>query len=116
MEPLAIVGYLEEVSDVVTDVADGTPGLAVDLLVLERLHEAFGLCIVVWVTDATHAGGDGVGLEHGSIVGTGILDAAIGVMDETAGRWLSLGNCHGEGFERGARPSDALRAPNRRSC
>src|SRR5215831_13756100 len=32
-------------------------------------------------------------------------------MDETAGRWLSLGNCHGEGFERELGPQMLFERP-----
>ena len=59
--------------------------LAVDLLLLERLHEALRLGIVVGIADPAHAGGNAVLLQQIGVVAAGILDAAVGVVDQAAG-------------------------------
>ena len=63
-------------------------GASVDLLLLERLHEALRLGIVVGIADAAHARLDVVPLQQLGVVAAGILHAAIGMMDQAAGRGL----------------------------
>jgi hypothetical protein len=72
-----------------------TIGSPIDLLVLERLHEALRLCVVVRIADA--AGLDVVGREQSGVIAAGILYAAIGVMDQAAGRGAACSQRHGEG-------------------
>jgi hypothetical protein len=53
---------------------------AIDLLLLERVHEALDLGAVIVIPDAAHAGHDAVRFEQIGAAATGILNAAIGVM------------------------------------
>ena len=62
---------------------------AIDLFVLERVHETLDLGVVIGVPDAAHAGHDTVRSEQVGVVATGILNAAVGVMHETAMRGVS---------------------------
>ena len=57
---------------------------AVDLFALEGSDKALGLGVVVGIADPAHAGGDAVPVEHAGVLGTGVLHAAVGMMDQAA--------------------------------
>jgi hypothetical protein len=65
----------------VSDVGEAEAGSAG-----ERLHEALRPSVVIGVADAAHAGLDAMRFQHRGVATAGILDPAIGVMDEAAGR------------------------------
>jgi hypothetical protein len=60
-------------------------GSGVDLLLFERLHEAFRLGVVVRVGGPAHADGDLARIEPRKIGDRGVLHAAVGVVDEAHG-------------------------------
>src|SRR5271168_3330235 len=57
---------------------------AVDLFALEGSDKALGLGVVVGIADPAHAGGDAVPVEHAGVLGTGVLHAAVGMVDQAA--------------------------------
>ena len=73
MEPLAVVGSLDELPDGVPGMGEITIGAGVNLLVLERLHEALGHGVVVGTAGPAHAGLDPGGLEAGDVVTASVL-------------------------------------------
>ena len=73
VQPLAIVDLVDEDADVVRRVAVIAITGAVDLLALERSHEALGLGVVVGIADPAHAGGNPVVFQQAGILGTGVL-------------------------------------------
>ena len=100
MQSLAVVDLLDEGADVLAGVIDVAVVSAVDLLRLERLHEALCLGIVVRVADPAHAGLDVVLGKYDGVFGACVLDAPIGVMDEATRLRVSLcqghfQRCHG---------------------
>ena len=99
VEPLAVVGFFEEAADVGAGVFDGLVVFGVDLLFLERLHEALGFGVVIGIACSAHAGGDGVVCKSLGIVVAGVLDAAVGMVDEALGLWLAVLDRHVEGLE-----------------
>ena len=62
-------------------------GLAVDLLGLERLHEAFGFGVVLGRAGAAHAGMGADLRQAQGVVAAGVLHAAIGVVDQVLERY-----------------------------
>src|ERR1700704_3795738 len=86
VKSLDVVGLLDEGGDGRASGLDVAIVSSVDLLVLEGLHEAFRLGVVVGVADAAHAGADAMSLEQRAVVGTGVLHAAIGMMDQAVRR------------------------------
>ena len=85
MEPLAVVGLLDEASDAGAGIASIAIGAAVDLLLLERFHEALGLGVVVGIADPAHARLDIVIAQDLRVIAAGILHTPVRVMDEAAG-------------------------------
>ena len=79
---------------------------AVDLLRLQRLHEAFGFGVVEGIARPAHADGDVVFGELLAVGDGGVLHAAIGVMDQAAGLRLS-------GFEGGVQRGNGERSIKR---
>ena len=63
-----------------------TVAAPVHLLLLERFHEALRLGIVIRIADPAHARLDVVGGEQRRVRVAGVLHAAIGMMDQAAGR------------------------------
>ena len=56
----------------------------IDLLALDRLHEALGHGIVIGAACPAHARLDAGGLQPGDIITVRILRAAIGVVDQAS--------------------------------
>ena len=95
--------------------SSGSVGRTVDLFGLQRLHEALGLGVVVGVARAAHADGDASALKACGIVGAGVLHAAVGVVDQTAGAGRGLRSpCRGPAGP--ARLEMIWRAPSRPPC
>lgn len=89
MQPLLVVDLGNEAIDPASSVTEVCERLSVDLFGLERLHEAFSLGVVEGIARSAHADRD-VPIGQSSAIGDGgVLDAAIGVMDEAAGFRLS---------------------------
>src|ERR1700756_5101540 len=84
---------------------------AIDLFLLERLHETLDPGVVVGVADAAHAGHDTVRSEQVGVLATGILNAAVGVMHETAVRGVSSVESHVKRCDRKARLQMSLQGP-----
>jgi len=111
VQALAIIHLLDERADGAAGVVGITVGPAVNLLVLERLHEALRLGVVVRIADAAHAGADAVSGEDFAVAAAGILHALIGVMDETVGRRAARLKRHGERRDRQPRLQISLQRP-----
>src|SRR3954454_6109693 len=69
MQPLAVVDLFDEGADLLAGIIDVAIVSSVDLLLLERLHEALGLGIVVGIADAAHAGLDVAPGKDGGVFG-----------------------------------------------
>src|SRR5215813_9260092 len=117
METLAFVDDLDEAADISLGMVEVAIELAINLLGLEGLHEALGHGVVVRAADAAHARLDARRLEAADIVAAGVLDAAIGMMDEAASNYLAAGERHLQRLDRqlgpqmfGHRPADYLAA------
>jgi transposase len=72
--------------------------VAIDFLVLERLHERLALNVVVGIAAAAHTDLDAVGFEQIGVAPRGVLQAAIGVMHQ-AGSRLTCSERHLQGFD-----------------
>src|SRR6185503_9272304 len=77
VQAVAIVDLLEEGADRRAGVVDVAVGSPVNLLVLERLHEALRLGIVIGAADATHARLDLMRDQDVGVVSACVLHAAI---------------------------------------
>src|SRR5882762_561824 len=84
VQALLVVDLLDEGADAARGFMVIAIEPAIDLLGLERRHEALGLGVVVGIADPAHADADAVRLQELAVVGAGILHAAIGVMDQAA--------------------------------
>ena len=82
MQPVAIVVLLDERRNVRAQVVEIPIGVRVDLLPLERLHEALTTGVVIGVGGPTHARDHVVRSQQGHVLLRGILDAAIGMVDQ----------------------------------
>src|ERR1700691_4483185 len=100
MEPLTIVDVVDESTDRGAGVIEITIVSAVDLLLLECLHEALRLGIVVRVADAAHARLDVMGLKHRRVLAAGLLDDPVGMMDQAARHWPARRDGHAESLSR----------------
>ncbi len=81
VEPLAVVGGFNELSDDRPGMGEITVGAGIDLFVLERLHETLGHGVVVRAPGPAHAGLDAGGLKAGNVVAAGVLHAAVGMVN-----------------------------------
>src|SRR2546423_11496042 len=81
VQALAVVDLVDEGADVVCRDAVITIAGGVDLFTLERSDEALGFGVVVGIADPAHAGGNSVGLQQAGVLGTGVLHAAVGMVD-----------------------------------
>ena len=63
---------------------------------LEGFHEALGLGVVIWVCDAAHADGNRPRQQPRNIVVAGVLDAAVGVVDQTVRHRVASSQRHVE--------------------
>lgn len=93
---MTIVHLLDEGADRISCVLRIAVGLAVDLLLLEGLHEALCPGIVVRIAHPAHACGNAMPLQQFSVVAAGVLDAAIGVVDQAVGLWPARRHRHRE--------------------
>ena len=89
MQALLVVDLSDKAVDPAPGILEINEGFAVDLLSLQRLHEAFGLGVVEGITRPAHADGDVVFGKPLAIGDGGVLHAAIRVMDQAAGLRLS---------------------------
>src|SRR5215831_21254258 len=94
MQPLAVVHGLDEGSDSVSGLAQIAIAASIDLLLLQSLHEAFSLGVVVRIADPAHAGLDVMRRQDFRVLGAGILNAAIRMMDQRALPRVSCGDGH----------------------
>jgi len=111
VQSLPIVDLLDEGADPCSCVNGIAIGTAIDLLLLQGLHEAFRLGIVVGIADTTHARPDIVVGKQPGIVAAGVLHAAVGVVDEAAGRRVAFRDRHGECGDSEARLQMRLQRP-----
>src|SRR5580704_19058219 len=83
VQPSAIVIAFDKLLDVGLQIGPVAVPASVNLLLFERLDEAFALGVVVRVSGAAHAGHDAMLLEQGGVDDRGVLHAAVGVVDQT---------------------------------
>jgi hypothetical protein len=95
MQPLVVVSNFKKSRKIGAHGVEVAPGIAEHLLLFESLHERFGFGVVVRVTHATHARLHTVLGQQRKIVGAGILDAAVRVMNQ-ARRRLTFGQRHAQ--------------------
>lgn len=94
MQALAIIHPLDECADLGCCMSEIAIDVGIHLLLFEGLHEAFGHGAVIGAAGPAHAGLDIGRLDAGDVVATGILDAAIGMMNQTAADHLAAGQGH----------------------
>jgi hypothetical protein len=111
VQSLAVVDLLDEAADRLPRVVGIAVGAAVDLLLLQRLHEALRLSVVVGIADAAHAWLDGMAGQQLGVVAAGVLHAAVGVVDEAVGRRPACRDRHGQRGDREARLQVRLERP-----
>src|SRR5262249_45608014 len=97
VQAAAVVDVFEEAADRRARVVDVAVGCSVDLLLLERAHEALRLGIVVGTANAAHARPDVVYLKDGGVIAACVLHAAVGMMDQAAWCRPPRRERHGEG-------------------
>src|SRR5882757_5548662 len=98
MEPGSIVEAFDVGKNIALSFCSCCVFPVMDELGLEGVEEALHRSIVVAISLAAHRGLDSCGLQARAIVVCGILDAAIGMMDEPLSRALPLdrqGQRHG---------------------
>src|ERR1700690_3882179 len=83
---LAIVESFDVVEDVATGLGVAGEGAAVDQLKLEGAPEAFHGGVVIAVGLAAHGGNQARPGQSVSVIGGGVLDAAVGVEEQVGGR------------------------------
>ena len=90
MEPGSIVEAFDEGKNIALGFCSCRVFPVMDELGLEGVEEALHRGVVEAVGLAAHRGGDAGGPQDVAVITRGILDAAIGMMDETCGRALLL--------------------------
>jgi len=90
---LRIVVIPHELLDVIGEFLKIPIFMAVDLFLLERFHEAFAERVIPGICRSAHAGDHTVGFELLYIIGAGVLNSPIAVMDNPRW-WLALLNGH----------------------
>ena len=111
MEPLAVVGGLDERPDGGAGMGEIAIGAGVDFLAFERLHEALGHGVVVGTAGPAHAGLDTGGLKAGDVVTASVLNAAVGMVDQATGDHLPAGQRHLKRIQGQARPQVISHCP-----
>ncbi len=89
MHPFAIVIFSDELLDMRGELLEIPIFVAVDLFLLQRFHEAFTERLVIGIGRPAHARDHSIGLELGHVIGAGVLDTLVGVMDHSR-RWLAF--------------------------
>ena len=82
MQPVAIVVLLDERGNVRTQVVEIPIGVGVNLLSLERLHEALTTGVVIGVGRPAHARDHVARSQQGHVLLGRRLDAAIGIVNQ----------------------------------
>lgn len=90
VEPTPVVDVVDEAGKVVRHIGEGLVGHGIDGLDLQRLHEAFGLGIVVGVAAPSHRADQAMRIEDFAIGFCGVLRSAIGVVDAAGRRFPGL--------------------------
>ena len=85
MQPLLIVVVCDELLQVRRQILKVAVLLAVDLLLLQGLHEAFTDGVVIGIRRPAHARDHVLELELLDIIGAGILDPLVGMMNYPGG-------------------------------
>ena len=110
MAALAVVEDFDEVEDFGPGVSVAGEPAAVDQLQFEGAPEAFHGGVVVAVAPAAHGGDQAGRLQCRPEVAGGVLDAAVGVEDQT-GWGLAVQDRHGEGGEDESRVDGVAHGP-----
>src|SRR4029077_2118774 len=80
VDTFAVVDIVEETSDLPVGVGEVVVVGQVHLLFFDGANQAFGVAIFAWFADRCHAEGDAESLQALDVVGGGILDALIGMV------------------------------------
>ena len=83
MQPIAIVLALDAGLKVRAEVIEVPIGVGVDLLALERLHEALTAGMVIGIGRPAHARDHVVRAQHRPVLPGRLWDAAISMMDQS---------------------------------
>src|SRR5439155_27282626 len=112
VQTMAIVDVFEKGAYRRTRMVYVAVGPSVDLLLLERLHEALRLGVVVGTADAAHARPDVMRLQDGGVIAACVLHAAVGMVDQTARCRPPRRERHGERGDCQARLQMHLQTPS----
>src|ERR1700754_3390202 len=111
MKPLLVIDDFQELRHCRSEMAEIAVCGAVDLLLLQGFHEAFGHRIVVRTAWPAHAGEDAMPIEFGDILHAGILYSPIRVMDQGSSIDLSVSKSHAKRRKRQGCPKIILNRP-----
>lgn len=106
----AVVEGLDVIEDRGAGVSPGGEAPTVNEFILQAAPERFHRGVIVAVAPAAHGGDEAVVGERGTIIGTGILHAAVGVMDKT-GAGLALAQRHHQSGQRHRRVEGGAHGP-----
>src|SRR5438477_7011272 len=84
MESPSIIKRFDVIEDGQLDFGMVVPDLAVQELGLKRAEERFHGGVIVAVASGAHAAEQLVGFEQGAVIVAGVLNASIGVVQQTA--------------------------------
>ncbi len=119
MQTLAVMDRFDEAADLLARLVQIAIIGGLDLLALERFHDAFRHRIVIGAAGPAHRGLDAGTLQSPDIVAADLLHAAIGVVHQFAGHHVAPRQRHLERLQRqvgtqmtGHRPADHLAAAN----
>src|SRR5919112_214836 len=88
VQPLGVVDVRDEVADAALGLGERFVLVQVDLLALERLEEALGRGVLIRVAGGRHTHPCADRPEPRDVLGAGVLDASVRVVDQARG-WLS---------------------------
>ncbi len=93
MQPGGVFDVVEEVWQICRDVIEGLVLGHIDSLDLQRLHEAFGLLVIIRIPSMAHGPDEAVALEDAPVPGRGILGTpvdAVAAFSAAAVRRMSM--------------------------
>src|SRR4051812_18512044 len=94
MGALAVVEAFDVIEDLSLRLGPVVELSPVDQVEFERAPEAFDESVVVTVAFAAHGGDEAGLLEGGAVIAGGVLNAPIGVAEQTCGRMaMEQGHC-----------------------
>src|SRR5438270_8047711 len=83
VKPFLVIDLLEELADRGPRLGQIAVFVAMNLFVLQGLHEGFARRVIPWIRFARHTDVDAVFPEQIRVVAAGILRTTVGMMDQT---------------------------------